>query len=153
MSEEETGLVKGSDLSPSLGKGHLTQTGTNIVSKEPIEDLTMAGRMSEEVWFRRAVKQTVSRKRKILEVTIDYAVTDSDVEDAKEEFLEAFSKLEEAHEKVVAANGFDSDNSVDNSYMDEPTQDKITVMAVYKKWKEKRNADKKIAEDIENARL
>ena len=58
--------MEGSYLPPSLGKGRLTRTGTNIVRKEPIEDLTMAmaGGIPKEIRFRKAAKQVVCRKMK-----------------------------------------------------------------------------------------
>ena len=150
MSEEETGLAEGSCLPPSLSRGRLTQQGISIVRKEPTKDLTMARGGREEVRFRKAAKQAVTRKRKQLEQAVNSNVNDSDIEDAKDEFFVAFSKLEKSLDKVVSANGFDSDDSVDNAYMDEPTQDKMTVLAVYKKWSDKRKADEKIAEEIYN---
>ena len=111
--------------------------------KEPIEDLTMAmaGGVPKEIRFRKAAKQAVCRKRKQLQQAVNYAVTDSDIEDAKDEFLEAFSKMEEAHDKVVAMNGFDSDSSVGTTYMEKPIQYMVTAIVAYKKWKAKRNAE------------
>ena len=48
--------------------------------------------------------------------------------------------MEEAHDKVVTMNGFDSDSSVGTTYMEKPIQYKVTAIAAYKKWKAKRNA-------------
>ena len=84
-----------------------------VTRKEPTNNLTMAGGVSEEARYRKAAKQALTRKRKQLEQAVNSAVNDIEVEAARDEFLVAFNKLEEAHDKYVSAKDSDTDNPVD----------------------------------------
>ena len=57
------------------------------MSKEPIKDLMMAGRVPEEIIFRKAAKQVVCRKRKTLQLAVKSDINDEDVKACKDEFF------------------------------------------------------------------
>ena len=151
--EEDIGLPKGLYLPTSFNRGHITQEGINVVvaDKEPLSDLTMAGGAPEESRLRKAAKQALTRKRKQLEQAVNSAVNDIEVEVAKDEFLMAFNKLEEAHDKFVSAKDSDTDDPVDQAYMDEPVQEKLTVLGVYKTWDDGMKAMEKTAREEASA--
>ena len=73
------------------------------------------------------------------------------MEAAKDEFLMAFNKLEEAHDKFVSAKEFDSDDPEDLAYMDESIMVKIAVLAQYKTWDDNRKEADKIAREEDSA--
>ena len=118
-----------------------------VARKEPTNDLTMDGRVSEEVRIRKAAKQALTRRRKQLEQAVNSAANDIEVEAARDEYLVAFNKLEEAHDKLIWAKDSDSEDPVDQAYMDEPVQEKLTVLAAYKTWDETRKTTEKTARD------
>ena len=111
----------------------------------------MPGGATEEAKVRRSAKQALTRKKKQLEQAINGAVSDIEVEAAKDEFLVAFNKLEEAHDKFVSAKESDSDNPEDLAYMDESITVKIVVLAQYKTWDDNRKEVDKIAREEASA--
>ena len=147
--KEDSGPVEGLYLQESLRRGQDTQEGINMIAavQETLDDSTMPGGTTEKAKVRRSAKHALTRKKKQLEQDINGAVSEIEVKAAKDEFLVAFNKLEEAHDKFVSAKESDTDDPEDLAYMDKPIAVKITVLAQYKTWDDGRKEAEKIARE------
>ena len=126
-SEKYSRLAEGLYLPEILRRVQITQEGINVVAavQETLNDLTMPGGTTEEAKVRRSAKQALTRKKKQLEKAVNGAVSEIEVEAAKDEFLVAFNKLEEAHDKFVSAKEPDIDDPEYLAYMEEPIMVKM----------------------------
>ena len=153
LNKEDNGPVEGSYLPEGLRRGQDTQGGINIIADvlENLDDFMMPNGTTEEAKVRRSAKQALTRKKKQQEQSTNCAISEIEVEAAKDEFLVAFNKLEEAHDKFVSAKESDFDDLEDLAYMDKSITVKMAVLAQYKTWDDNRKEADKIAREEASA--
>ena len=156
QSEEETNLPGASCLPELLRRvGRTNPEGVNILVQDKILNVTMMEN-NQEWKQRKAAKGAVTRRKNLLLSKIAGGMVD-EVASHWNEFLEAFGKLENAHDAYIATKNSEEDDPADATFMDGPMAHHKEAQQAWKIWyeaqEEKREARQVAVEAERQAKL